>query len=82
MTILLARRDKELRVDSFRSFEDVDSLAKFVKDHPKGLTDLWGLHPWHGWHAYRVYDDGTECTPLTLKEYQALGMRPSSSKRV
>ena len=78
--ILLAIRGPELQVSSFRYFPHEDALAQFVKEHPEGITISYPrfsiLHKWPSWHAYKVFDDGTECQPLTLNEYRTIGMRP------
>ena len=86
MTILLAYVYRSsIIVSSLRGFPDMDALAQFIKEHPRGIPENSLSDrkvPWDYWMAYKVFDDGSDGQPLSLKEKQAVGMRSSKKKKV
>lgn len=71
MVYLLARKWRSaINIASMRYFESYEDLEAHVKQHP--VSHWSGGEPWH---AYRVYKDGRDAEPLTLKENRKLGIR-------
>lgn len=69
---LLARKWRgAINIASMQMFTGTERLEAHLSKHP---PEYWDAEP--KWHVYRVFNNGREAEPLTLKESRAIGLRP------
>ena len=69
---LLARKWRgAINIASMQMFTGTEDLEAHLSKHP---PEYWDAEP--KWHVYRVFNNGREAEPLTLKESRAIGLRP------